>query len=418
MKKVEISLIIPVYNVEKYLKQCLDSIINQTFKEIEVICIDDGSDDNSYEILKRYAASDSRFIVTCQKNHVAAIARNTGLKIAAGKYVQFLDADDYFEPNMLQELYDKAEETNADMVVCSARKVDVNGYVIEQNNPNWPINILLAPVNKAFNWHDFSDSIFSLFCVVPWNKLYLRKMLTDNNLQFQNLKSSNDLSFGHISRICASKIIILDKILINYRYNRAGSIAKLRVQNSINIIEACLKVKEFLQGKGLYEDLKQSFNRAFINHIRAGVSLCDDNEYKKFIYEFKNLMPDEFKKYEKFINYEYITPEYLKEFIGDKKVLLWGASLFIRKVLESENIPNPNILGIIDNNSALWGQMCGYYKILSPDLIGTINPDGILLTVLSDNEKLYTTLEEKLKKQYSDIILLPNIFTPEEIVNG
>lgn len=75
-------------------------------------------------------------------------------------------------------------------------------------------------------------------------------------------------------------------------------------------------------------------------------------------------------------------------------------------------------MGIIDNNSALWGQMCGYYKILSPDLIGTINPDGILLTVLSDNEKLYTTLEEKLKKQYSDIILLPNIFTPEEIVNG
>lgn len=107
--EVKISVIIPVYNVEKYLRECLDSVVNQTFKDIEIICVDDGSTDKSLEILQEYKRKDDRFVILQQRHSGAGAARNYGLKLAEGKYIQFLDSDDYFEPTLLEELYTRAE---------------------------------------------------------------------------------------------------------------------------------------------------------------------------------------------------------------------------------------------------------------------------------------------------------------------
>ena len=102
MDTPKISVIIPVYNAEKYLEKCLDSILQQTFREIEVICGDDGSQDASKQILRRYASQDARVIVVEQKNMYAGVARNRGMELAKGKYLIFLDADDFFHPDMLR----------------------------------------------------------------------------------------------------------------------------------------------------------------------------------------------------------------------------------------------------------------------------------------------------------------------------
>ena len=99
---ISVSVIIPVFNAEKYLSQCLDSIVNQTLTNIEIICVDDGSTDTSFQILKEYEEKDSRVIVLSKSNAGAGTARNEGLKIAKGKYLSFLDADDFFERNMLE----------------------------------------------------------------------------------------------------------------------------------------------------------------------------------------------------------------------------------------------------------------------------------------------------------------------------
>ena len=147
---VAISIVIPVYNVEKYLRECLDSLINQTFNDFEVICVNDGSKDSSLEILNEYAQKDIRFKVISQENGGSGSARNNGLSRAQGKYVQFLDGDDYFEPEMLEKLYNLAEKHQADITVCSSRKVDDEGNITETRNPNSPLNLNLIPFNKIF----------------------------------------------------------------------------------------------------------------------------------------------------------------------------------------------------------------------------------------------------------------------------
>ena len=112
---VKVSVIIPVYNVEPYLKQCMDSVVGQTLKDIEIICVDDGSTDGSLDILREYAAEDNRIQIIEQKNAGAGAARNNGMRHATGKYLSFLDSDDFFEPRMLEKAYDLAEKDQADL---------------------------------------------------------------------------------------------------------------------------------------------------------------------------------------------------------------------------------------------------------------------------------------------------------------
>jgi glycosyltransferase involved in cell wall biosynthesis len=121
MRKPKVSVIVPVYNTEKYLPDCLDSIINQTFKDIEIICINDGSTDNSVEILEKYTKKDSRIKVITQKNQGLSGARNTGTKNAQGEYLQFVDSDDLLELNAIEVLYKRAKKDNLDMVMFNIK---------------------------------------------------------------------------------------------------------------------------------------------------------------------------------------------------------------------------------------------------------------------------------------------------------
>lgn len=124
INKIKVSVIVPVYNVEKYLKEAMDCIINQTLKEIEIICVDDGSTDSSLDILNKYADKDNRIIILEQENQGAGVARNTGLDIARGEYLSFLDPDDFFELTLLEEFYEKAISCDADIVVCGLNTYD------------------------------------------------------------------------------------------------------------------------------------------------------------------------------------------------------------------------------------------------------------------------------------------------------
>ena len=125
---IRISVIVTVYNTSKYLRRCMDSIIHQSLKDIEIICIDDGSTDESLEILKEYSRKDNRVIVISQENSGAGAARNTGMQYAKGKYLSFLDSDDFFEENLLELAYKYAEKDSADFVVYKSDQ-----YYTEKN---------------------------------------------------------------------------------------------------------------------------------------------------------------------------------------------------------------------------------------------------------------------------------------------
>ncbi len=410
---IAISIIIPVYNVEKYLRECLDSILNQTFQDFEIICVDDGSTDKSLEILQEYKRKDDRFVILQQRHSGAGSARNNGIRLAEGKYIQFLDSDDYFEPTLLEEMYNHAEKFNADLTVCSSRKVDDEGNITETESPNFPINIDKVPMEKVFNREDFKEDIFSLFTPVVWNKLIKKSFLKENNLEFPKLSIYEDIAFMHSVVACANKIVVFNKELINYRFNRQGSLVSTRSSHTIDAVKSCIYLGEFLKSSGFLPKYENAYRKVFINHIRAEISYCNDDEYKRFLKEFKALMPEDWVKYQSALRKDYITLEYLKKFIGDKKVMLWGGSLFIRKVLEKEQEKNPNILGIIDRNTASAGKPFCNYTIYPPEAINELKPDGVILTVLSNNESIYESLKEEFKEKYPKVELLPNIFEEE-----
>ena len=185
----------PVYNAEKYLKRSIESILNQTLKELELILVNDGSKDRSIDICREYEQKDSRIIVVDKKNEGACIARNTGIHLAKGEYLQLVDADDYCELNMLEEQYELAKSTNAEVVMCGL-KYDIslkNGEVLYEEDHYQ--NAILT--EKQEIKEVMMDIINNMLFNYTHNKLYNLNFLKENNLQFTEwLPIDQDTNFN------------------------------------------------------------------------------------------------------------------------------------------------------------------------------------------------------------------------------
>ena len=276
MNDIKVSVIIPVYNASKYLKPCLDSIINQTLKEIEIICVDDGSTDNSLEILNEYKEKDSRFIVLTQQNKYAGIARNTGLEKATGKYVCFLDSDDFFELSMFEQMYNKIEKDNSDVVVC--------GYYNYDNQNNKVLNTYLVrePFIKQspFSPQQIKPHIFNFCRPNPWTKLFKRELFLKYNIKFDSTICSNDLSAVYTALIVAEKISTLDKPLIYYRSNQDHNLTAKRKTNMTGFksdLDAFESLYANLKRLNKYEEFKVPYIARAFKTFQKTMTL----EYKK-----------------------------------------------------------------------------------------------------------------------------------------
>lgn len=406
----EISVIIPVYNTEIYLRQCLDSVINQTFKDIEIICVDDGSTDGSINILKEYSNKYSNFTYLTQDHLCAGEARNKGLDIAKGKYIGFLDSDDYFEPDMLEKMHQRAMKFDADMVVCSSKLFSERTKTYKKNSIHYPINLNITPLDTPFSYKDFPDYIFNMFGFESCRNLLLKELITKNNIRFQNLKTCEDNIFSLITRICAKKIVVFNEELITNRIERENCIMNERGNYAINNIKAYIYIKNYLKQHKLYSKLKNSFFNYALGSCGFEISRCNDEQYKKFLRELKELMPFGWRRFKPALRKKYLTINHLYKLIGSKKIMLWGASLFLKEVLEKEQKENPNILGIIDKNPDNWGGMCGNYKIYPPEALNELKPDEVIMTILNNNENIYEELKKEFKEKYKGIKLHRNIF--------
>ena len=173
---VKISVVLPVYNVANYLRKCLDSLVNQTFEDFEVICVNDGSTDLSLGILEGYALSDSRFKIISQENKGLSGARNTGIQHVQGKYVLFVDSDDWLEENALEELYNHVKGFDSDITMFKFRyyNEDTNEFSENQNSKLEIIPESLTTSN--FNYNDVLDILFKI-SHAPFNKLYKKSFL-------------------------------------------------------------------------------------------------------------------------------------------------------------------------------------------------------------------------------------------------
>lgn len=256
----KISVIITVYNEEEYLLECLESVMNQSLQEIEVICIDDGSTDRSIEILRKFQNMDDHFCVIQQQNQFAGCARNKGLQIAKGEYLLFLDADDIFEKDMFEKLYDKAETSEADIVICENSVINAIEYSFEKERS-------LLPEEEVFS-ADMLDgaAIFQVTTGVAWNKLFRKKYIDELNISFQNLRCSNDGFFVYAALMSARRIAYIREKLIKYRLGNILSLSGSREKTWINAFEMLQAIKQYMLDKNIYFKYEKSFMNYALTH--------------------------------------------------------------------------------------------------------------------------------------------------------
>ena len=252
-----ISVIMPVYNSAQFLSECIESILNQSFYQFELLCVDDGSSDNSVEILQEYKKKDKRIRVFTQEHLYAGAERNLGMKHAKGKYLLFLDSDDYFDKNLLEKSYDCAERYNSDICVFKARSYDQKTGKI--SDMPWTCNTTRCPKNQTFSRESNSKYIFAFTTAAPWTKLFRKEFVFSQGLQFQETRSANDLLFVFSALALAKNIIALDEYLVYYRINAGTSLQATQDKKPLAFYDALCALKKELNNKGIYYQLQQSY---------------------------------------------------------------------------------------------------------------------------------------------------------------
>lgn len=243
-KKPKVSVIIPVYNVERDLDKSLKTIENQTFKDIEIICVNDGSKDNSLEILKNHAQKDSRIRIMDQKNQGAGAARNSGLKAAQGEYIYFCDGDDYVLPHALEKamkIFSKYKNLDAVQFGVSRvgydERVNLGDYIYnEKNSPK------LLECKKGQNPFE----VFKTYGWGVWKYVYRKSFLVDNGLEFKkDLRTNEDILFGFLAMSRMKRIVRDKNIGYIYRINRPGSVTdsalKIKLNSFSKIVHEIIK---------------------------------------------------------------------------------------------------------------------------------------------------------------------------------
>lgn len=284
-----ISVIVPVYNVEKYLGQCLDSIINQTLKDIEIICVDDGSTDGSLDILNSYKEKDDRIIILKQKNLYAGVARNNGLKVAKGKYLSFLDSDDFFDANMLEDMYNQAEKDKSDVVVCNFCEYNTN-----TKETRFRVKIKNRFIAKSpFSPKDIINDIFIFGGLNAWSKLFRRQLFIDNDLHFEPCACCNDFTCVCTAMAACKKISILEKPYVHYRINQSSNITAKRNKSVDSFFFAAQRLQDNLKNLHLYDTFKQAFATTMKLSFRWELSFCNQNQKEEKKAAAKNILSNE-----------------------------------------------------------------------------------------------------------------------------
>lgn len=246
----KVSVIVPIYNVEKYLEKCINSLLSQTLEDIQIILVNDGSKDNSGNIAKEYEKNNKDKVIYVEKeNGGLSDARNYGLKYATGDFIAFLDSDDYIEKNAYEEMYNKAIEENADYVECD--------FIWEFPNK--------IRIDKQYPYKNKKEML-SFVRVVAWNKLIKRQLITDNNLEFPKGLRYEDIEFTYKLIPFLNKFAYVDNPFIHY-VQREGSIANVQNERTAEIFTVLDNVIEFYKKNNIYEEYRDELEYNYARYL-------------------------------------------------------------------------------------------------------------------------------------------------------
>lgn len=290
-KNKYLSIIIPVYNADKYLAKCLDTIINQTFKNLEIILVDDGSTDNSKEIIKSYMEKDSRIIAFFKNNEGVSATRNLGIINSTGDYITFVDADDWINLNLYEEALEKVQENTCDIVLYSYVKQYTTNHQVTEMLPFKSEEIL--DKDKIFN-----DLILNLIAYEDetkesimgsiWRCIFKSDLIKNNNLYFDtSMDYAEDLIFCLNAFKQSNSMYILNKPLYNYRFNESSVTAKYSLAHFEKQLIIHKKIKEVFKDT-TNNKLINRINIMMLRYIINGIThVCNANN--SFIEKYKTI---------------------------------------------------------------------------------------------------------------------------------
>ena len=301
MGMISISIVIPVYNAQKYLNKCFECLMNQSFTDFEAIFIDDGSIDASGAILDGFAEKDLRIRVVHQKNGGASAARNTGLGIATGKYISFIDADDLFHKDYLKSLYEAAEETDADIVQCGYKRVTENEC---DNFAFTTMNAEMSGNEKCFSNTEFLNKIYTseaVDSIVLWNKIYRREIF-DGILFHEGIMFEDELFSAKVI-YAASKIVRISQVLYFYLYNEESVMNRTYSYRMLDILTALQLRMDFYKEHGL-KSLYEKDSYKYLYKILLNYYEIDklSDEHKDVLKDLKNKY---WKKYAESLSFQW-----------------------------------------------------------------------------------------------------------------
>ncbi len=247
----KVSVVVPIYNVEKYLNRCLQSIVNQSYKNIEIILVNDGSTDNSLLIAEKKAKEDSRIKIISQQNQGLSAARNTGINNASGSYICFVDSDDFVHPDYVKLLLECILKNDADISVCDFLYIDENGNTWKRKQKE----------NKIYN---NEEALKDIFCkeqnteVMTWNKLYKIQLFKDNKIYFPVGRYHEDNFTTYRLYYYANKIAMISNELYYYLQRSNSIMGQKFNKKRLDIIDAIEETKDFFKNKNikLYEEIQ------------------------------------------------------------------------------------------------------------------------------------------------------------------
>ncbi len=296
MNKCKLSIIVPVYGVEKYIDKCLNSLVKQSLKEIEIIVVNDGTKDNSQKIIDKYVKKYPDKIKSyIKENGGQGSARNYGLEKANGEYIGYVDSDDFVEKDMYKKLYNKAKENNYDIVVCG-------NYNVSEDYQNKNIDTFINNYNT-----DLENIFFGKMAV--WNKIYKRDILIKNKLEFKEKVWYEDLAFTLKAIMNSNTFAFIDEPLYDYLIREGSTMNNSNVQRNLEILDAFNDILSYIQ-HNKKEEYFSKIEFLAIDHIyisaivRVLKAEADDKVKRETINKLLDYMNKKFPNYKnnKYIN--------------------------------------------------------------------------------------------------------------------
>ena len=394
----KVSIIIPVFNSENLLNDCLCSVQNQTLKDIEIICIDDGSTDNSLKILEDFSKKDYRFNVFHQENSGAGFSRNVALDKSNGEFILFLDSDDWIEKDSCEKLYNRATNLNSDLVLFDAvrhlpdnQSMDLIHFLGDGSNKDFS--------SLVFDYELVKDKVLNAYFGVIWSKFYKKSFILENNIRFPHHKLYNDVEFHVKSMLLAKRISYFPKIF--YHYNRIGqdSLQTLYVSSEEAMVfyDVMCGVKEFLLDNEFFDEFKSEFIEFTFKEFERKLNEIND--------EFK---PQYFEKIKLFFKSLNISAHDLN------KISFYYLVFYIHSII-SENYAEFKLMQANYNGDMLLDNLddAPYSKkILIKDYLFILENNFARLVNYSEELEYYLNLYKQ--KKLSNKKLINNIYSPSD----